>query len=238
MLELEAGVIRFAAEGRGTQRAAGRRPPGRSPVEILGTAPTETATLNAGQQAAIRHALKSKDRVTLIAGRAGVGKTTALEGLAAELRASGVPVRAVAPTSKAAEELRGVDPESDTLARFLLDDKMQESARGGWVVLDELSLAGVRDVAKLVKALDRVDARLLGVGRPDAAPRGRRGDAVQPVDQILGRQAGGDQRGDAPAGRLQDGERAPGAARHRRGARHARPHGARPRVRRPPRGSR
>ncbi len=39
--------------------------------------------------------------------------------------------------------------EVDTVARFLLDEKMQKAARGGRVVVDETSMLGHKDAVKL-----------------------------------------------------------------------------------------
>ena len=154
MLGIEAGMIRWAGEGRGTvkpaaQRLKSVRTPGR---------------LNAGQQAAVKHVLRSKDRVTLVRGAAGVGKTTALEVAAQGIRAAGLAVQAVATGSKAVEELAGVDPGAATVARFLIDTRMQDRLEGGVLILDEAGQVGTRDAAKLFQILDRVNARAVLVG--------------------------------------------------------------------------
>ena len=120
--------------------------------------------LNAGQQAAVRHVLKSKDRVTLIRGAAGVGKTTALEVAAQGIRDAGLAVQAVATGSKAVEELAGVDPGAATVARFLVDTRMQDKLQGGVLILDEAGQVGTRDAARLFEILDRVNARAVLVG--------------------------------------------------------------------------
>ncbi len=154
MLGIEAGMVRWAAEGRGSvkpaaQRLKSVRTPGR---------------LNAGQQAAVKHVLRSKDRVTLVRGAAGVGKTTALEVAAQGIRDAGLAVQAVATGSKAVEELAGVDPGAATVARFLIDERMQDKLQGGVLILDEAGQVGTRDAARLFEILDRVNARAVLVG--------------------------------------------------------------------------
>ena len=160
MLAVEAGMVRWAAEGRGVVR----------PVSSTGLRSRSTGLaasplgLNAGQQAAVHHVLRSKDRVTLVRGAAGVGKTTALEVAAAAIRDAGLPVQAVAIGSKAVEELAGVDDNAATIARFLIDTRMQDRLRGGVMIVDEAGQLGTRDAAKLFGILDRVGARAVMVG--------------------------------------------------------------------------
>ncbi|WP_162666632.1 AAA family ATPase [Gemmata massiliana] len=137
---------------------------GRVTTHAAANSRSNTATLTAGQSRAVKHILTSKDRVTLIRGAAGVGKTTSLQIAAEGIRSAGLSLRAIAPTSKAAEELRAVDPHSGTLARFLIDQKMQESARDGVVIVDEASLLGTRQASELFGVLEKINARAVLVG--------------------------------------------------------------------------
>ena len=54
--------------------------------------------------------------------------------------------------------------EADTVARFLKDERMQESARGGVVLVDEASLLGTKDMLRVFDAARAVDARVLLIG--------------------------------------------------------------------------
>ena len=123
------------------------------------------AGLTHGQRAVLRHVLESRDRVTLVKGSAGTGKTTAMAAVADEIRRAGLPFRALALSHTATDELTaGVDPHARTLAAFLADERGQEAVRGGVVLLDEASLVGLNDFARLAEVLDRVGARLVAVG--------------------------------------------------------------------------
>src|SRR5262249_8868311 len=61
----EKQVIEFAREGRGTCRPF-----------VSDAQPVKRDWLNRDQQAAVRHVLESRDRVMILRGAAGVGKTT------------------------------------------------------------------------------------------------------------------------------------------------------------------
>lgn len=156
MLGNEARLIAFARDGRGRCRTLG------DPER-----PFTRDWLNDGQKAAVRHVLGSRDRVTVIRGIAGTGKTTLEQELGEALTAAGRPVVALAPTAEAS---RGVLREqagfagADTVARLFLDKDMQETARGGVVLLDEASLLGTRDMVRLFDVAKGVNARLILVG--------------------------------------------------------------------------
>jgi conjugative relaxase-like TrwC/TraI family protein len=142
---------------------------GRGRFRPLGDAdrPFTRDWLNEGQRAAIRHVLGSRDRVTIIRGAAGTGKTTLEQELGEALAEAGRAVVALAPTAEAS---RGVLREeakfanADTVARFLKDERMQESARNGVVLVDEASLIGTQDMLRLFDAARSVDARIVLVG--------------------------------------------------------------------------
>ena len=155
MLTAEGRLLAFARKGRGRYRPLGD--PDR---------PVSRDWLNAGQRKAIRHVLGSRDRVTLIRGAAGTGKTTLEQELGEALEAAGRAVVALAPTTPAAGVLRtdAGFAHADTVARFLVDTAMQKHAAGGVVVVDEASLLGTRDMNRLFDTAAAVDARVVLVG--------------------------------------------------------------------------
>ena len=170
MLALEARVIQFARDGRGTltpvisqpTRAPSTR---HSPSKTPATQPESAGpTLNPGQAAAVKHIWRSKDRVTLVRGAAGTGKTFALKIAADGIRDAGLAVQAIAISLGAAQELEEVDAGASTVARFLVDTRMQDRVKGGVCILDEASLLGTKQAAELVGVLQKIDARLVMVG--------------------------------------------------------------------------
>ena len=147
MLALETKMIEFARQGRGRSRPLGD--PDR---------PCSRDWFNEGQKAAVRHVLGSRDRVMIIRGVAGTGKTTLEQEIGEALAEAGKPVVALAQSVKAS---RGVLREeagfamADTVARFLKDPYMQEAARGGVILVDEASQLGTRDMLKVFEVAER-----------------------------------------------------------------------------------
>ena len=76
--------------------------------------------------------------------------------------------------------------EAETLARFLVDEKLQEEARGGLIVLDEGSLAGAKDVARLSQLADSLDARVLILGDRRQHKSVSRGDMLAMLEDRAG----------------------------------------------------
>jgi ATP-dependent exoDNAse (exonuclease V) alpha subunit len=126
----------------------------------------DIATLSPSQQAAIRHVWNSPDRIMVIEGKAGVGKTTLLKPL---LSGINVPWLAVATSSDASRINLREDPffaEADTLSAFFKSEELHERVRGGLLVLDEASMTSAPDFAKLTKLADQLNFRILAVGDP------------------------------------------------------------------------
>jgi ATP-dependent exoDNAse (exonuclease V) alpha subunit len=155
MLALEKRLIEFAKDGRGRCRPVGD--PNR---------PCSRDWFNDGQKAAVRYVLGSRDRVMIIRGVAGTGKTTLEQEIGEALAEAGRPVVAMAQSTKARDVLREEAgfAAADTVARFLVDEEMQETARGGVILVDEASQLGTRDMARLFELADNLKARVLLVG--------------------------------------------------------------------------
>ncbi|HWY87369.1 MAG TPA: AAA family ATPase [Gemmataceae bacterium] len=155
MKQAETSVVRFARDGRGRYRPLGNpeRPCHREPF-------------NEGQKAAVRDVLASRDRVTLIRGPAGTGKTTLEEEIGIALREVGVPVVALAQSNSAVDVLRKEAHfgDAETVARFLKDAKLQAEAMNGLVLVDEASLLGTRDMRSMFELCEKLGARVVLVG--------------------------------------------------------------------------
>jgi len=165
VLAEEQRVVAFARKGRGRYRPLGEA-----------DRPLSRDWLNASQRAAVRHVLGSRDRVTLIRGVAGTGKTTLMQEAVEGLEAAGRKVVVLAPSVRASiDVLRGEGfAEADTVARFLVDSEMQEKSRGQVIWVDEAGLLGIESMAKLLDLAGKLNARVVlsgdrfqhrGVGR-------------------------------------------------------------------------
>jgi conjugative relaxase-like TrwC/TraI family protein len=156
MLSLESRLIDIARQGRGRCRPLG------DPER-----PCSRGWFNEGQKAAVRHVLGSRDRVMIIRGVAGTGKTTLEQEIGEALAEAGRPVVALAQSVKASREVLRQEAgfaKADTVARFLKDQEMQESARGGVILVDEASQLGTRDMLRVFDVADAVGARVILVG--------------------------------------------------------------------------
>ena len=159
LLAEERSISDFAAAGQGSVAPIGR-------ADRLTRTLADGKRLNDGQYETACGLLASECRVNLVEGPAGAGKTSMLAKFDEGVRQAGRPVAWLATTAKAAEVLQKDGFAAHTLARFLVDTKMQEAAKGGVVVVDEVSMLGHKDAYRLVKLADQLDARLVLLGDP------------------------------------------------------------------------
>jgi conjugative relaxase-like TrwC/TraI family protein len=155
VLAEETRMIEFARSGRGVCEPLGKGP------HVF-----NRDWLNDGQRRAVEHVLESTDRVIVLRGVAGSGKTTMMCEAVEAVEAGGKKVFAFAPSADAS---RGVLRESgfknaDTVARALLDEKLQEKIRGQVVWIDEASMIGTRTMGKVFDLADKLDARVILTG--------------------------------------------------------------------------
>jgi conjugative relaxase-like TrwC/TraI family protein len=155
MLALESKLIDFARQGRGRHRPMGDA-----------QQPITRDWFNEGQKAAVRHVLGSRDRVMIIRGVAGTGKTTLEQEIGERLADSRKPVVALAQSVKARDVLRDQAgfASAETVAMFLKSEPLQQSANGGVILVDEASLLGTRDMSRLFEVAETANARVLLVG--------------------------------------------------------------------------
>lgn len=178
VLNEEKEIVSFAERGKGRWTPLGGLSNEHSPCSPSRSRPADLATLSPSQQAAIRHAWTSRDSLILIRGAAGSGKTTLTRTLLAGVD---VPYAVLAPSAEASRGVlrrEQVDPNADTLAKFLIDDEMQGRVRGGLIVLDEASLTGAHDLNRLLKAADQLKARVLLLGDRRQHKSVARGDVL------------------------------------------------------------
>ena len=156
MLALESRLIDYARSGRGRARPLG------DPER-----PCSRAWFNEGQKAAVRYVLGSRDRVMIIRGVAGAGKTTLQQEIGEALAEVKKPVVALAQSVKASREVLRQEAgfaNADTVSAFFKNTEMQEAARNGVILDDEASQLGTRDMLRVFEVAEKVGARVLLVG--------------------------------------------------------------------------
>jgi conjugative relaxase-like TrwC/TraI family protein len=154
VLAEERRMVKLADDGRATVPALN------PDYEIRDT------RLNAGQRGAVRHLLGSRDRVTMVIGDAGVGKTTALQEAVRGANAAGVRVVALAPSAAASRGTlrREGFAGADTVAQLLANPRLREAARGQVLFVDEAAMLGTKETAILLSAAKDLGARVWLVG--------------------------------------------------------------------------
>ncbi|MGI8806889.1 MAG: ATP-dependent DNA helicase [Acidimicrobiales bacterium] len=140
-------------------------------------------TPDAEAQAVAARDVAGEDRLVLVVGPAGTGKTTMLASAVSSLRAQGREVVGVAPSGKAADVLgRETASVATTLAKLLHEHSRVDGPRPEWrrpagttLILDEAGMAATEDLARLVALADRHRWRLVCVGDPAQLPAVGRG---------------------------------------------------------------
>jgi len=154
-IQAEKEVVRQMRQGQGR---AEQIMPVQQAVKHTGQYPH----LNTAQRIAAEEILTSRDRIQGLQGSAGVGKTTALKTVREAAEQRGYIVEGVAPTSRAAHQLRDAGISADTLQGFLARSKQPTPERHLYMV-DESSLASTRQVRDFLSKLDSGD-RVLFIG--------------------------------------------------------------------------
>ncbi len=166
VLEAEARILVAAARADGATVTA-------EAVELaLLEARANGIPINDGQADFVRSLATSGRRVQLGLAPAGAGKTTALGALAFAWTDSGGTVVGLAPTGRAADELRrSINAPTDTVAKLLVS--VDAELRSGWVdaidartllIVDEAGATSTADLDRVIAlALDRgASVRLVG----------------------------------------------------------------------------
>lgn len=185
VLSEEKRMIDFARKGRGTCRSI------ESQLQQLPESKAERiikTKLNGQQQKAVRHILESRDRVILLRGAAGVGKTTLLKEAVQAIEHSGIKVAAFAPSAVASRGVLRSDgfKDADTVASLLTDSRKQEQAAGGLILIDEAGLLGTKTMNAVFSLAERINARVLLSGDRYQHASVERGSALRLLEEEAG----------------------------------------------------
>lgn len=177
VLDEERRMLDFARSGRGTRQPLG------DPDHAF-----QREWLNDGQRNAVRHVLGSPDRVMLIRGAAGTGKTSMMREAVEAIEANGHRVFTFAPSADASRGVLRSEgfANADTLARLLLDEQMQAQTLGQVIWIDEAGLVGSRTMARLFDLADRLGARVILSGDTRQHGSVERGAALRLLETEAG----------------------------------------------------
>lgn len=142
-----------------------------------------------GQQAeAVSHILTTTDRVSIVRGAAGTGKTTLLQEASKHIEAAGKKLIVVAPTAQASRGVLREDgfSEAETVAALLAKPKQQEQLKGNVLWVDEAGLLGTADMRGLLQLADTHNAQLILGGDTRQHSAVVRGDALRVLNTVAG----------------------------------------------------
>lgn len=182
MLSLEQEVIERAIERR--LDGAGVATP-----SALSAALAQRPTLFADQQAMVTRLTTSGLGVEVVVGKAGAGKTFALDAARDAWERSGMPVIGCSLAARAAQELQaGAGIQSFTIASLLAD--LEPRAQGclapnSVVVVDEAGMVGTRDLRRLLVHAEAAGAKVVLVGDDRQLPEIEAGGAFRGIKNRL-----------------------------------------------------
>ncbi len=177
VLQEERRVIEFAKDGRGKCKplvGKGRK--------------LKRDWLNDEQKKAVRHIVESHDRTIVVRGAAGVGKTTLMQEAVEAIEEVGTKVFAFAPSSDASRNtLRDAGfKDADTVARLLVDEKLQQRIAGQLIWIDEAGQLGMKTMAQVFALAEKLDARVLLTGDRRQHGSVERGAALRLLEEDAG----------------------------------------------------
>jgi conjugative relaxase-like TrwC/TraI family protein len=143
------------------------------------------------QKNAVTHVLTTSNRVSIIRGAAGTGKTKLLKTTEEFINKAGKKITVVAPTAEASKGVLVSDgfKDAETIARLLVDKKMQEGLKDQVLIVDEAGLLGTKDMAALLKLANKQNAQLILCGDTRQHASVVRGDALRILNTVAGIQS-------------------------------------------------
>jgi len=152
------------------------------PVTTLEHVLAERPSLSEEQRAMIARLTLPGDGIDIVVGRAGAGKTFALDAARAAWQASGHRVIGTALAARAAAELESdAGIPSSTIARLLIDTERPDPNAalppGTVLVVDEAGMVGSRTLARILDVAERDRAKVVLVGDPRQLPEIESGGA-------------------------------------------------------------
>ena len=169
MIKCENRMIEFAARTKGTQ------------ASINPEYKIKRSFLNDDQKSAIKSILTTNDRVAILSGGAGTGKSSLLQEVREAALEKNKTVFGFAPSAQAS---RGALREkgfanANTLAMFLKSKEVQTKVKNQIVLIDEAGMVGVKDMQRTFEIARAQNARVILSGDVRQHQSPSSGDALK-----------------------------------------------------------
>lgn len=176
VLAAEEKMIAFAKEGRGTRSAIGRK------EHVF-----KREWLNKQQKAAVNHVLKSRDTLSIVMGRAGVGKTSLMEEAAEAIKSNGKDLFVFGPSTGSREALvENGFAEAQTVEHLVRNEKLHPSLKDQVIWIDEAGLLDVRTMNRVIDIAQEQNCRIVLSGDTRQHNSPTRGDAARLIETEAG----------------------------------------------------
>ncbi len=140
------------------------------------------------QKTAVSHALGSTDGLTIIAGKAGTGKTTLMKEVQAGIKETGKEIFAFAPSAEASRDVQRKEgfENAETVAALIQNKAMQDKVKKGVIWIDEAGLLSNKDMNKVFEIAKTQQARIILTGDTKQHSSVQRGDALRIIQEKAG----------------------------------------------------
>lgn len=133
------------------------------------------------QHTAIAHLLTTSNRVSIIEGRAGTGKTTLMKEAVRLIEQSSRKAIIVAPTSEASRGVLHSEgfANAETIAALLASPELQQSLQNNILWVDEAGMTSTKDMIALLELAEKYNAQVILGGDTKQHSAVSRGDALR-----------------------------------------------------------
>lgn len=148
----------------------------------------KASNLTTEQKNAVQHALTTSDGVTIIAGKAGTGKTTLMREVQCGIRESGKKIFAFAPSAEASRVVQRKEgfENAETLTALIKNKALQEKIKNSVIWIDEAGMVSNKQMNAVLNIAREQNARIILTGDIKQHNSVERGDA----QRILQKEAG------------------------------------------------
>lgn len=144
--------------------------------------------LNPQQRKAVHHALSTSDGISIIAGKAGTGKTTLMQQVKRGIKESGREIYAFAPSSEASRIVQREEGflNADTVASLISSQAIQNKLKDQVMWVDEAGQLSNKDLNKIFVIAKEQNARIILSGDIRQHSSVERGDALRVIQKYAG----------------------------------------------------